>query len=415
MTRLRVLACAFACCPPGKPGFIGGEDILGWNLVKQIARFHDLTVLTAPWNQANILSGLEDESISNVQVRPVRLPRFLNRLLRIQGGHQVYYYLWQLRAYFPARKLHRENGFDFFHHLTYGNDWMASYIGAFLPVPYIRGPGGGAHRTPKSLAGEYPFKVRVWEKIRVVGQWLFRHDPVYFLGHRRAKSILVCNTDSMAAVPKRWKSKTHLYPVNGVSPGEFAAENKTSAGNGPFKVLSAGTLLRLKGFNLAIRAFGKFSTGHPGSTLRIFGDGPEKALIDSLIQSLELDGTVVLQNAIPRSELMSEMAAADVFLFTSLRDGGGAVVVEAPVVCLNTGGPGMHVTPECGMKIEPQSPTKTEDELACALHRLSQSTELRNSMGKAARERAWNLYRWDKLGERLMEIYEQAASPDRST
>jgi hypothetical protein len=56
MTRLRVLARTFACCPPRKAGFISGKDILGWNLVKQIARFHDLTVLTAPWNQANILS-----------------------------------------------------------------------------------------------------------------------------------------------------------------------------------------------------------------------------------------------------------------------------------------------------------------------------------------------------------------------
>lgn len=420
MTRLRILGSTFACCPPGKPGFIGGEDILGWNLVKQIARYHDLTILTAPWNHANILSGLEDESISTVRVHPVHLPRILSRLLRIQGGHQIYYYLWQFWAYFIARKLQRQAGFDIFHHITYGNDWMASYIGALLPIPYIRGPGGGAHRTPKSLAKEYPVGVRIWEKIRIAGQWLFRHDPIYFLGHNRAKSILVCNPDSLAAVPKRWKSKTQLYPVNGVSSSEFIERSRTTDKSSTFTVVSAGTLLRLKGFNLAIRAFHKFSEEHPDAIFRIFGDGPEKARIESLINKLDLSRTVKLHDAIPRDELMSQMAAADAFLFPSLRDGGGAVVVEAmasgtPVICLDAGGPGMHITPDCGIKIEPQSPEITEYALANALHRLSQHPDIRDKMGKAARDRAWTIYRWDKLGERMMEIYEQATSLNRST
>src|SRR5260370_28570115 len=73
----------------------------------------------------------------------------------IQGGIQIYAYVWQVKAYFVARRLHRRFPFDIFHHITYANDWMASFIGALLPVPYVRGPGGGAHRTPRELLQEY--------------------------------------------------------------------------------------------------------------------------------------------------------------------------------------------------------------------------------------------------------------------
>ena len=86
--------------------------------------------------------------------------------------------------------------FDAFHHVTYANDWMASYIGALLPVPYIRGPGGGAHRTPKGFEEEYQLGGRVWEKVRVAGQWIFRHDPAFLIGQNRASAILVCHDES---------------------------------------------------------------------------------------------------------------------------------------------------------------------------------------------------------------------------
>jgi glycosyltransferase involved in cell wall biosynthesis len=74
----------------------------------------------------------------------------------------------------------------------------------------------------------------------------------------------------------------------------------------------------------------------------------------------------------PRGELLSNMESHDVFLFPSLRYGGGAVVIEAmaagkPVVCLDTGGPGMHITDDWGFKIIPRSPRDAVLELASAL------------------------------------------------
>ena len=58
MTKRRILASAFTCCPPGKPGFSGGEDVLGWNLLLQIARFHEVWALTQTEDRPSIEQSL---------------------------------------------------------------------------------------------------------------------------------------------------------------------------------------------------------------------------------------------------------------------------------------------------------------------------------------------------------------------
>ena len=132
-------------------------------------------------------------------------------------SHQFYYFLWQILAYFAAVKLHKKYNFSLFHHVTYANDWMASYIGALLPVPYVRGPGGGAHRTPRKFLRQYGLKGRIWEKIRSIGQFCFRRDPFFILGQQRARAILLCNKEALESLPKKWAHKAHFDSAPGTS------------------------------------------------------------------------------------------------------------------------------------------------------------------------------------------------------
>ena len=411
MTRSRVLACAFTCCPPAMPGFTGGEDLLGWNLLQQIARFHEVWALTQEEDRLSIEQTLAEQPVPGLHFRYVALPRWLTPLLKIQGGHQFYYYLWQIKAYLVARRLHKTVGFDLFHHITYANDWMASFIGALLPIPYVRGPGGGAHRTPKTLQNEYTFAGRWWEKVRALGQWLFRRDPVFVRGQSRSSAILIGGWESARKVPKKWSHKVHLFPGNGISSEDLSRCSPAKENDREFSVVTAGSLIRIKGFSLAIRAFKLFADKYPDSRLTIAGEGPEEARLTRLIRGYRLEDKVKLLGTIPRHDLLSRMDASDVLLFPSLRDGGGAVVIEAmaaakPVVCLDVGGPGFYVADGCGIKITPTSSPETVKNLADALERLYLDEDLRLEIGKAAREHAQQIYHWDKLGERLMEIYQ---------
>jgi len=418
-TRLRILVCAFACAADPSTKFFGGGDIMGWNMVKRLGHVHRLWVLTAAQNRGAIEVALKDKALPDVQFVYVDLPGWLHPLLRHQGSLQFYAYLWQWKAYFVARELNQRIHFHVFHHLTYDNDWMASIIGALLPVPYLRGPGGGAHRTPMAFVRNYPLRERFWEQVRSIGQWLYRHDPFFVLGRRRAKAILFGNREALKAVPRKWHSKVQLFPLNGVPPTAFDGFTPGVQPGEKYKILTAGRLVRLKAFDLAIEAFKAFveQTGltsrGDGAEFTIVGDGPELPRLQGLVRSYGLQEQVRFETWKPQEKLWSMMRACDVFLFPSLRDGGGLVVVEAmaagkPVICVDLGGPGMHVTEDCGIKVAPHSPEQVVRDLAAALERLYRDKGLRLQMGEAARERAAQIYHWDRIAGRMLEIYKDA-------
>ncbi len=390
---------------------------MGWNVVQQLSRFHQVWALTSHRNRAGIESEQSRELASTVTFEYVSLHSWLERLQDFQGGIQFYAYLWQLKAYFVARRLHRQLRFDLFHHVTYANDWMASFIGALLPVPYVRGPGGGSDRTPAGFEKEYSFWDRSWERVRQIGQWLLRRDPFFVMGQKRARAILVCTRRALEAIPERWRRKAQLFPVNGVTSNELAGAAPVGGSQNGFDVLSAGKLIHWKGFGLAVKSFGAFAAKHANAHLAIAGNGAEFPRLKALVGRLGLDGKVVFENWLQRERLLARMRSCDVFLYGSLRDGGGAVVLEAmaagkPVVCLDLAGPGMHVTEDCGIKIIPQSREQVVRDMATALERLCTDRELRLRMGRAGRERAERVYHWDRLGERLLEIYRNALVTD---
>jgi glycosyltransferase involved in cell wall biosynthesis len=393
---------------------------MAWNLIACLSRHCTLTVLTSAQNRPAIERALEEQPLEKVTFCYVDLPVRWRALQRYQGGIQLFAYLWQWKAYFVARRLHKKAAFHLFHHMTYENDWMASITGALLPVAYVRGPGGGAHRIPRAFLRAFPLRGRLAERLRVWGQWVFRHDPFFVAGQRRAVKLLVGNKEAYDAVPRGWREKTRILPLNGVSARDLAiaATGTTSQGR-KFRALCAGRLARIKAFDLAINAFKTFCDRCERTNLRgepqlvIVGQGPELANLQKLVSQLGLQDRTEFRPWVPRDVLLKQMAECDVFLFPSVRDGGGLVVVEAmaagkPVLCLDMGGPGLHVNDECGIKVKPTSPEEAVSGLAAGLERLYRDPQLCEQMGRAARSRAEGVYRWDRLADEILQVYRQA-------
>ncbi|MBA7559915.1 FkbM family methyltransferase [Candidatus Atribacteria bacterium 1244-E10-H5-B2] len=410
--KLKVLVSAYSCLSESGVKSIGGEAILGWNIVKQLSCFHQVYVFTHTDNCLSIENALQKESLPNAKFYYLNLHRFLNFLQKFQGGIQLYTYLWQIRAYFFARKLHQKFHFNIFHHVTYANDWMASFIGALLKILYVRGPGGGAHRVPKSFLSEFSSSDRLSQYLRSIGQWFFRRDPFFILGQKRAKAILICNRESLEKIPKKWQNKTYLFPVNGISTEDLDLLSLKEKSNDKFRILSAGKLLKIKGFSLSIKAFKIFSDKVSDTEFTIIGDGTEFSHLQSLVSKLKIQKKVQFKKWIPREEFLKKLTDCDVFLFLSLRDGGGQVIVEAmaagkPVICLDIAGPGFHISNEWGIKIKPYSPEQAIQDIANALERLYKDRKLRYQMGRAARKRAEEVYHWDRLGDNFLKIYQE--------
>jgi len=412
--KLKVLASAYACNPNplGNMALYPGEAITGWNLVTQLSRFYRICVITMLQNRSSIENAKRNGKLQDVKFYYVDLQIWMRPLKWIEFGKRIYYYLWQRLARREARRLHKEFQFDVAHHVTFGNDWMPSFIGAYLQVPFIWGPVGGGQRTPKNFLKQYSFAGQLAEKSRGIAQWIGRN----LLFSRRqclknAKAILVCNYETRAKIPEKYLHKVHLFPVNGISEDDLNNVFHKHNPNGNFTILTAGRLHRLKGVAIAVKAFNKFSQKYQNAILEIVGQGPEEAALRQLVEELDIRDKVRFVPWLPRNELVARMREADVFLFPSFRDGGGAVVVEAmasgiPVICIDTGGPGFHIQEEWGIKIEPKNPEYVVLEMARALERLYLDKNLRKGLGKAARKRAEEFYLWDKLGKRMQEIYE---------
>ncbi|MDD8026456.1 MAG: glycosyltransferase family 4 protein [Acidobacteriota bacterium] len=418
MNRKKILVSAYACNPTSSLQLHPGEDITGWRLVGQIRRFHDVSVITHSYNRDGVEKARAEGAYPDVHFHFLDLGRPAGLLYKIEFAQRIYYYLWQIAALRLARRLHRGERFDLAHHVTFGNDWLGSWIGAFLPVPYIHGPVGGGQRTPKPLLAEYTGYGRFAEMVRQSAQWVGRHDCVRKRCLGRAKAILVCNEETRLRIPAADRAKTFFFPVNGMSRDDLDLIDRSAASAGPavggtFRVLTAGRLHRLKGFALAVKAFGRLAERRPDSEFRIVGKGEEEAAILAAAREAGVEDKVKLIPWLPRTELLKTMASADVLLFPSFRDGGGAVVVEAmaagkPVVVVDSGGPGSHIDPAWGIKVAPDTPEVTAGRLADALDRLASDPGLRDRLGRAARRRVEEFYLYDREGERMMEIYKFA-------
>lgn len=411
MKRLNMLVSAYACNPLATEESYPGEAVLGWNLIKQLNRFHDVSVLTRTYNRMGIEEAVEQDTLNGVKFHYLKLPKFLSLLKRNFLGFSLYYLIWQIKAFFIAKKLCKKNQYELFHHVTFNNDWMPSFIGAFLPLPFIWGPMGGGQKVPRSFKRTIHWKNRINQNLRLAGQWFWRNTWFRRRCVKKALAILVCNTDTEDKI-KTDEKKLFFYPVNGISSEELKVLPDILEEESPmFKIIYAGRLDAIKGINLGLEAFHIFSKKNPKSFFKIIGDGPEKERLSNLAKTLNIQDKVELIPWMEREELLEQLRSSDVLLFPSFRDGGGQVVIEAmacgkPVIGINVGGPGFHIKKEWGIKIEPKNPEYTIQEMAKALEILYIDEDLRKNMGDAGRRRAEEFYLWERLGDHLQQIYE---------
>jgi glycosyltransferase involved in cell wall biosynthesis len=127
------------------------------------------------------------------------------------------------------------------------------------------------------------------------------------------------------------------------SPARRSPELRTrwQAGAAPV-LLMVGRVASEKNVELGLRAFERARASRPGTQMIVVGDGPARAGLAKAHPDAQFVG--VKRGA----ELATHYASADVFLFPSLSDTFGNVVMEAlasglPVIAFDTAAPSEHV------------------------------------------------------------------------
>lgn len=116
--------------------------------------------------------------------------------------------------------------------------------------------------------------------------------------------------------------------LNGVDAAFLASGRGEVQNNQVLQLISVGSLVRRKGFDVLLRAIAKLHS--PRSLhLRIAGDGPERQSLLDLAASLGIAGQVTLVGGLPPDEIPRLLASADVFVMSSHAEGRPNAVIEA--------------------------------------------------------------------------------------
>jgi glycosyltransferase involved in cell wall biosynthesis len=407
--RLKVLLSAYAC-EPGK----GSEPGVGWSWVHQLARFHDVWVITRANNRAPIERALHANPLPNVHWIFVDLPSWARFWKRGARGVQLYYYLWQLAAYRHGRVYQRRIGFDVVHHVTFGKYWAPSFL-ALLPVPFVFGPVGGGESAPLAFWRSYGARGIVFDALRSAARLIASLDPFVRLTISRS-AIALATTEQTAMKLRRLGARRVLVHTQcGMSQSDIDRLSSSAAisRSGCFRVIGIGRLLHWKGFHLTIRGFAEFQRDYPNSELWIVNDGPERKRLEHLAQSLGIERNVVFTGQLPTLQAVHRtLMESHVLVHPALHEAFGNVCLEAmaagkPVICLDLGGPAVQVTEETGFKVPANSVDQAVTGIAHALRRLAEDDSLRDRMGKLAVARVAAEFDWDEKGNWLDRLYRE--------
>jgi glycosyltransferase involved in cell wall biosynthesis len=217
---------------------------------------------------------------------------------------------------------------------------------------------------------------------------------------RASRTILAPLADAAAANSKpaaeRFRQlgfaadRVHLVPHStNLQPFLEAGERRDYGGAGELRVLATGRLISRKGLDHLLRAYAIAGAQRPGITLRIVGSGPAEADLRRLAR--ELDVRVDFDGFVDQPHLPAAYATAQAYVFPTLRDPFGIVVLEAaasglPIVASPHGGatPDLIEDERTGLVCDPLDHTG----VAAALVRLADDPDLRRRLGNAARDEA---------------------------
>ena len=383
MNRLRVLVLAPDCNPESVT-----TPQIAHAHAEALARHHTVTLVVRAANEAPIRkAGGSFEAI-----HPIRLPGLdefyswaLRRVFKYDYGRQsltaATYPLqvaFEWSAWQQLRRRIRSGDFDVVLRILPIVPVLPSPFAHFLrngPIPFVLGPLNGGLPWPEGFP-------QLDTQRRQAGYWVsrlrgcYRYMPFASSTYQKAAAIIAGSSHTFSEFAS-YREKLFFVPgENGLESSLLEGRPKATGGKErQLRMVFVGRLIPLKACDLALRGVARLLRGG-AAQFTVVGDGPERANLQELAISLGIDKAVTFTGWVERADALKQLSQADIFVFPSLREFGGAVVFEAlalgavPVVS-DFGGPGDIVTPEVGYKIGLTSEADFVRKLATVLDRLA--------------------------------------------
>jgi len=358
---MKALVSAYAC-EPGK----GSEPEVGWSWVISLSKkFDQVVVVTRTNNKTNIESAWKKLGIKNVVFKYYDLPYALRFWKRKAFGARIYAFLWEVGIFFFLSKLYEKKSFDIVQRITFVSYHYPSFLWYF-GKKFILGPVAGGERYPISFFLIFTIKGFIKELVRFFYQRVSLVNPLVLLTLHKADEIIAVNKDTKSILPAFAQHKTYIKPAISINTNDFNFLKKTNHScRNYLKILYVGNLIELKGVILILMALNKLPE-NISYKLTIVGSGHDESRLKRFSISKNLYVNFVGQ--IHRTNLSDYYNTHDLFIFPSLHDSGGMVVLEAKahglkVITSSFGGPKMFVDSN-DIVIDSSSPSSFVNQLS---------------------------------------------------
>jgi glycosyltransferase involved in cell wall biosynthesis len=415
--KLRVLLIIEQCNPemPSVPN-------VAYQFFNEISKLVDVTLVTHERNTQALEKVRGDEEIIYIPESPVLAKYYgiVSRLTSGKGGinwplgnalSYPIYAEFNYKVYQGFKLKVLQGDYDIVHSIT---PMMPRYpvaiIKACKNTPFILGPVNGGVPFPKGFGQVARKEFAYFNFLRRLGQFI----PEYAKTYKKADKILVGSTFTLNMLKKMFKiedNRIELFYENGISE-EFFEASPLTRDDSQVNLLFVGRLVPYKGADIVIEAVSQLSKLIKQQIrLTIVGDGSEKDNLKRQVQELNVSDIVSFTGWVEQKETLGFYRKADIFCFPSIREFGGAVVLEAmacglPCIVVDNGGIGEYVTSETGFKIAPISRENLTQELTNKIKILTEDEELRKNMSAKAINRA-KRFVWKQKALEITGFYEK--------
>lgn len=403
----RVLLLAAACNP-----FKGSDFAVGWHRVLETAKYFDIWVICGAWDREDIHRWLRDRGeiprVHFIFVEETWLERLLKSRRPYFYTNFLTYHLWQRRAFRLARRLHGQLKFALTHQVSLVGYREPGYLWK-LDVPFVWGPVGGTQNYPWRFLIQAGFEGALMEGLRTIINWCqFRLSPRVRLAAQKAACVVAANTEIQHSFRKIHRVNAQVLLDIGVEKIAHR-EDFTCIPHNPLRLLWSGNFKHHKALPLLLQAL-PLLPPEVSYELKILGAGPLEARWQELARHLGVADRCQWLGWLPHERAMKMYEWADVFVFTSLRETTGTVVLEAlsqgvPVICLDHQGARYVVNGTCGIKIPVTTPGGVIRGLRDALVEMAADPEKTRALSRGALARAQD-FLWSRNGQEMAQKYD---------
>ncbi len=394
----------------------------GWSQAQALARVADVHLVTQVRNrdpilQAGLIEGVDFTAIdTEALARPIGL---IGQKLRggDNKGHTLLTALSSVIYPYFETLVWRQFGprieageFDVVHrHLPLTPTAPSPIAGRCrrAGVPFVLGPLNGGLPWPGPFKG----------LLRREKEWLsyvrsgYKLLPGFHSTRRHASAIIAGSGDVLDQMPPRYLEKCVYIPENGVDPARFARKRTRQAGR-PLRGVFIGRLVPYKGADMLLEAAAPLIRAGD-FRLDVIGDGPQMPELRAIVAREGIEAGVTLHGWVQHEKVADHFAEADVLASPSVREFGGAVVLEAMAVGLVPivvayGGPGELATDRTGYLLPMEARPALIARLRSLLEAIAADPAQIEPKSRAAIRRVDRHFTWDAKARQILEVYDWA-------